>query len=140
MEQKKNQISLWRKFDRLDNQPVAKGNGVIGENDFVAEASLWPSKKGQSASGKNWQVWNLSVRAHKDEERKLVAVPAAMLEKVLAMINGTAETQEQQQTAAQDAQQTEELAEKTNDKHKSDSCKCDGGERMRGEKCDGSKH
>lgn len=84
-ENDRNRISLWRKFDRTEKQPVAKGDGLIGENDFRITGSMWQSRKGESAKGP-WQVWNITFQPAQGETRKLVAVPEDILPKVLELI------------------------------------------------------
>lgn len=84
--QRRNEIALWRKFDRMEKQPAARGDGLVGENDFKISGSLWPSKKGQRKDGSPWQMWNLSLRPAQGETRKLVAVPSDLLDRVLALI------------------------------------------------------
>ena len=84
----RNRISLWRKFDREDKQPVAKGDGLIGENDFKVTGSMWPSRKGKRNDGRPWQVWDVSLRPAQGETRRLVAVPPELFGRVLAIITG----------------------------------------------------
>ncbi len=86
-ERDRNRISLWRKFDAGEGQPVAKGDGLVGENDYRICGSMWPSRKGTNAKGP-WQVWNVSLRPAQGETRKLVAVPPELLDRVLALIDG----------------------------------------------------
>jgi hypothetical protein len=86
-ERDRNRISLWRKFDAGEKQPIAKGDGLVGENDYRICGSMWPSRKGEGAKGP-WQVWSVSLRPAQGETRKLVAVPPEMLDRVLALIRG----------------------------------------------------
>ena len=90
--QRSNELALWRKFDREEKHPVAKGTGLIGIGDWKLAGSMWPSKSGKKADGSPWQVWNVSLQPAQGETRKLVAVPSDLVDKVLALINGTGGT------------------------------------------------
>jgi len=82
----RNRLTLFRRFDRTDRQPVAKGDGLVGENDYRLSGSMWPSRKGQRKDGTPWQMWSVSLGPAQGETRKLVAVPPHLVERVLDMI------------------------------------------------------
>ena len=84
----RNRLSLWRRFGATADQPQAKGDGYVGENDFHICGSMWPSRKGTNAKGP-WQVWKVTLQPAQGETRKLVAVPPELLGRVMAIVNGT---------------------------------------------------
>ena len=86
--QKKNSLALFRKFQREDNQPVAKGDGISGEGDWRAPGSTGPSVKGTRKDGSPWQLWNVTIRPAQGEDRVLVAVPTDALDAVLRIVRG----------------------------------------------------
>lgn len=88
-ERDRNRISLWRKYDAGERKPVAKGDGLVGENDYRICGTMWPSRKGEGAKGP-WQVWSLSLAPAQGETRKLVAVPPELLGQVMALVSGGA--------------------------------------------------
>ena len=90
-ENDRNRITLWRKFDRAETQPVARGDGLIGENDFKITGSMWPSRKGAEKDGTPWQMWSVSLKPAQGETRRLVAVPPELVEKVFDLIAATSE-------------------------------------------------
>lgn len=87
----RNRISLWRDFKATGNRPFAKGNGLVGENDFRIRAAMWPSRKGENANGP-WQVWNVSLEPVNGETRKLVAVPEDKYDAVMRLLADGAST------------------------------------------------